>query len=103
MQTRIEQACQKINQAPKVYVDGYPIAWFPQGSVEPWEEIKEASARLGTAICMVRHQGGRDPNKVIITSAPPAVVREWMRISTQSGLRRIYGSPARGFGGGYVV
>lgn len=94
MRRQIEEATQQLREAPRIYIAGEEVAWFP-GPMH--EQIPEASARTGIPFCYARREGSR--GKCGIMGAPPHVIRAWMR---ECSLKDVYGDPARGFAGGYL-
>jgi hypothetical protein len=95
IQGRIELAMAALKAAPRIQVEGADVAFFSATAEFP-EEVPEASARIGIPFCYVHVEGKR--GKAGIMSAPPSVIRTWMRTC---GLKNVYGDPARGFAGGY--
>lgn len=94
LRRQIDRASDQLRGAPRVVLDGTPVAWFES---EPPYETSEASARLALPYMYVKKQdNGR--MKAGIRSAPPAVVDYWIR---NCGLQDVYGDPQRGFAGGY--
>ncbi len=64
-------------------------------------ELPEAAAREGIPfLSTVQDRDGR--SKVVLMAAPPELISEFMKGKLVSGLKDIYGDPARGFAGGYL-
>jgi len=94
LREQIEQAAQRLKNAPKIPVDGVEVPWLEGPELV---EASEASARLGLPYMYARKQeDGRI--KSGIRSAPSRLVEYWM---THCGLKQVYGDPQRGFAGGY--
>ena len=63
-------------------------------------ELPEAAAREGIPfLATPRDRDGRE--KVVLMSAPPDLVRQFLNGDLVPGLVDLYGDPARGFAGGY--
>lgn len=64
-------------------------------------ELPEAAAREGIPfIATVSDRDGRE--KVVLQAAPPDLVERFLGGRLVSGLKDVYGDPARGFAGGYI-
>ncbi len=100
IQLRIRIAADALQRAPRIKVGDEEVAWFPDKGIAPYE-LSEASARSGVPICYITHLDptlGRFRAKSGILNAKPDTVRTWM---AECGLEAIYGSPLRGYAGGY--
>lgn len=63
-------------------------------------ELPEAAAREGIPfLATVQDKDGRV--KTVLQAAPPELVRRFMAGELVTGLKEVYGDPARGFAGGY--
>lgn len=70
---------------------------------EPIDYLNEVSLRLGIAVEYVMPGSQRDPRtKVGLLGGSPSLTAAWMEHKKDS-LVGIYGSPARGYAGGYLV
>lgn len=100
IQLRIRIATGALERAPRIKVGSEEVAWFPDRGIAPYE-LSEASARSGVPICYLTHLDptlGRYRAKSGILNAEADTVRAWM---AECGLEAIYGSPLRGYAGGY--
>lgn len=93
----VEAARQRLREA----VDGVIGTWADlRGQSIP--ELPEAAAREGIPfLATVRDRDGRE--KVVLQAAPPGLVSRFMAGEIVPGLKNVYGDPARGFAGGYVM
>ena len=70
---------------------------------EPIEFLNEVSLRLGITVEYVMGGNARDPRtKIGLLGGSPALTAAWMA-AKEGVLVGIYGSPARGYAGGYLV
>jgi hypothetical protein len=89
----VEVQHERLKAADRVTIAGVEVAWLPESA----DETPEASARYGIPF-MYRTVERDGRNKAGILSAPAHVVEAWMR---DCGLSDVYGSPSRGYAGGY--
>lgn len=70
---------------------------------EPIDYLNEVSLRLGIAVEYVMDGNARDPRtKIGLLGGSPALTAAWMA-AKEGVLVGIYGTPARGYAGGYLV
>ena len=70
---------------------------------KPIDYLNEVSLRLGIAVEYVMDGNARDPRtKVGLLGGSPSLTAAWMA-AKEGILVGIYGSPARGYAGGYLV
>lgn len=88
--------------APRVRIDDTAVADLRNKEVP---ELPEAATRDGTPYLAMPRPTERDPRKkVTLGAASPEVVREFLESwASAHGLVELYGDPARGLAGGYVV
>lgn len=101
IQMRIRIAASALERAERIRIGDELVAWFPDKGIAPYE-LSEASARRGVPIAYITHldpERGPYRAKSGILNAMPDTVRAWMR---DCQLERVYGSPLRGYAGGYA-
>jgi len=90
----VNEQHEKLKSAERVTVAGVEVAWLPESN----DATPEASARYGIPF-MYRTVERDGRTKAGILGAPAPVIEEWMR---ECGLYDVYGSPSRGYAGGYL-
>ena len=85
----------------------YPEGACHFGPYGPIPELPEAAAQMGVAVLAgpIEEYDGRQKTilrKVVLLSATPEQVRQFMDGKIRPGLVDRYGSPERGFAGGYL-
>jgi hypothetical protein len=96
---QIEAARQLLVEAPRLEIEGVPVAWIAQADEIP--ELSEASARYN--IPYMYHQRENpysERMKAGILGASARVIRHWM---STCELTDVYGAPERGYAGGYYT
>jgi hypothetical protein len=91
----VQAQYERLAAAPRVVIAGFEVAWMGDTATG---ETPEASARYDIPFMYrKREHDGRE--KAGILGAPPHVVEAWMR---ECELFDVYGSPSRGYAGGYL-
>ena len=100
LSARIDKAIQQILNSPVCELGGYYYRDCKLGEIQ---ELNHAQLELGIPVEYVMLPTPRSPRTKVglIGSINPELIRLWMK-SKQSELVDIYGSPERGYAGGYL-
>ena len=93
MRALVDEQHVRLRAAERIDVAGVSVAWLPDAS----DEAPDASARYGIPF-MYRKMEPDGREKFGILGAPPHAIEAWM---ASCGLENVYGTPSRGYAGGY--
>jgi len=97
----VDAAIDTIQALPYVMVKGQTVAVVGDKEIK---EAPEAAAILGVAIMYKLFDKRAQRMKMGILGGSPETTEEWMKtIAPAEGLTGIYGSPERGYAGGYLA
>jgi len=96
----IDAAIDILRTLPQTLINGQGVAVIGDREIK---EAPEGAAILGVAIMYKLFDKRAQRMKVGILGGEPGTIEEWMKVMAPAeGLTGIYGSPERGYAGGYI-